>query len=84
MRTRVKLFRPSVNALLANDFNCTPCRNPCSDRETIETHFFFPLDFKLKHEITYTAINKCITGKQTLTNTSFNINTQRIDTKPWI
>jgi hypothetical protein len=34
-------------ALLAGTFG--------SDRETIETHFHFPSDFKLKHEIMYTA-----------------------------
>jgi hypothetical protein len=55
MRTKATLSEPFVNALLARQFDCTPCRNPCSDRETIETHSYFLSDFKLKHEIIYTT-----------------------------
>jgi hypothetical protein len=54
MRTKVTLSEPSVDALLADNFYYTPCRNSRSDRETIETHSFFLSDFKLKHEIIYT------------------------------
>jgi hypothetical protein len=36
-----------------------------SNRETIETHSFFPSDFKLKHEIIHTAYkSKCIIGSK--------------------
>jgi hypothetical protein len=64
--------------------NCTPCRNPHSDRETIETHFFFHSDFKLNHEITYMAIKQMHNRKTNTHEHIININTQRIDTKPWI
>jgi hypothetical protein len=52
-RTRVKLSEPYVNALLADDFNYTPCRNHCLDRETIVTHSL-PLRFQSQHMKSYT------------------------------
>jgi hypothetical protein len=51
-------LNPSVNALLADNSTALLAGISCSDRETIETHFFFLSDFKLKHEITYTTIKQ--------------------------
>jgi hypothetical protein len=37
-------LNPSTHSL--RTFHCTPCRNSCSDRETIETHSLTLSDFK--------------------------------------
>jgi hypothetical protein len=56
------LSDPSVNALPADDFNCTPCRNPCSKERTIVPHLSSQI-LDLTQEIIYTHNNKCITGR---------------------
>jgi hypothetical protein len=55
MRMKAKLPEPFVNALFADTSTALLAGILGSNRETIETHFFFLSDFKLKHEIIYTA-----------------------------
>jgi hypothetical protein len=55
MRTKETLSKPFVNTLLADNSTALLAGTFGSDRETIETHSIFLPDFKLKHEIIYTA-----------------------------
>jgi hypothetical protein len=65
MRTKAKLSEPSVNALLADTSTALLAGISGSNRETIETHSITLSDFKLNHEIIYTAYkSKCITGSK--------------------
>jgi hypothetical protein len=55
MRTKDTLSKPFVSALLVDTSTALLAGTLGSDRETIETHSYFPSDLKLKHEITYTT-----------------------------
>jgi len=84
-RTKVNLSKPSINALLADAFNCTPCRNSGSNRETIETNSLYPSDFNLNtwdhiHNISKHMYNR----KQTFMSIAFKHTYTENNTKPWI
>ena len=49
--SEIKTLNPSTHSLRTP--HCTPCRNSCSDRETIETHFLLSLSYFIHSTINH-------------------------------
>jgi hypothetical protein len=82
MRKKVTLSEPSVNALLADTSTALLEGTLGLDRETIETHSYFPSNFNSNMKSHTHNIKQMYNRKKPFMSISFNINTQRTNTKP--